>query len=267
MHGTSNLDSAIDFYTNAERLFHEASADHGEAVSLLALGIVFQRMRRWTETLNKLQRSLTIFRKLEDKLQADVRDRLMEVRELLERDLANKKYVAPSKVVTSKVVNGRRAGRIIPIVARIAAGEPILAEENIEDYLLLDDEIASQVTFALEVKGDSMIDAGILEKDLVLIEQRNDPPPNRKIVAVIVSPQSNEATLKRFFKEEDHVRLEPENESYPLIIITPETDPETINSLRGRYARDYPKRLVEIYSEKESQIAGWARALIRPDIW
>lgn len=161
----------------------------------------------------------------------------------------------------------RSQGKMIPIVGRIAAGQPILAEENIQDHLLLDNKIADRVDFALQVEGDSMIGIGIVEEDLVLIEQRNDLPPDREIAVLIVSQRSNEATLKRFFTESDHIRLEPENDSYPLIVITPESDPSKLNSLRDRYSQSQPNRLIEIYSGEEPQVAGWVRALIRQDIW
>jgi len=269
----SKLQDAIEFFSNSQRLFHDASTLHSEAVAWLALGIAYQRQyqqgivseeHHWAKTLKALQCSLAILLKLEDKLQVDVRDRLAEVQELLQRDLATRRFSPYSK--SPPRPSTAQKGKTIPIFARIAAGQPIWAEKNIQDHLLLDNKIAAQVDFALQVEGDSMIGIGITEGDLVLIEKRNDSPPDRKIVAIIVSQQSNEATLKRFFTENDHIRLEPENDSYPLIIITPESDPLKVKSLRDRYAKSHPKRLIEIYSGEEPQIAGWARALIRQNI-
>lgn len=99
---------------------------------------------------------------------------------------------------------------LIPIVGAIAAGQPILAEENIEGYLTaVEEEVLAKggIFFALKVKGESMIEAGILPGDYVIVLQR-PTAENGEIIAALVE---NEATVKRFFKESDHVRLEPAN--------------------------------------------------------
>ena len=106
---------------------------------------------------------------------------------------------------------------MIPIVGDIAAGKPILAEENIEGYLTaVHEEVLAKggTFFALRVKGESMIEAGILPGDHVVVRQQATVE-NGEIVAALVE---DEATVKRFFKEPDHVRLQPANDRMEPII-------------------------------------------------
>jgi repressor LexA len=97
----------------------------------------------------------------------------------------------------------------LPLVGQVAAGQPVLADENIEDYVAIP-EIAGgeQGEFLLRVKGDSMKDAGIFDGDHVVV-QRQKTARNGQIVVALVG---EEATVKRFYKENDHVRLQPENQ-------------------------------------------------------
>lgn len=105
----------------------------------------------------------------------------------------------------------------VPIVGTITAGMPILAVENIEDVFPLPIDYVKNKNqlFILKVKGESMIDAGILDGDMSIIEQTNFAE-NGDIIAALIN---NEATLKRFFKEKSHIRLQPENKSMSPIIV------------------------------------------------
>jgi repressor LexA len=98
----------------------------------------------------------------------------------------------------------------LPLVGRVAAGQPILAEENIEDYVEVP-AIAGggKGGFLLAVHGDSMVDAGILDGDHVVVRSQDTAADGEIVVALV----GEEATVKRFFKEADHVRLQPENET------------------------------------------------------
>ena len=98
----------------------------------------------------------------------------------------------------------------IPVVGSIAAGSPILAEENIEDYFPVTNDFlkSSKDVFILKVKGDSMVNAGILDKDYIIIRTQ-DTAMNGEIVAVLLE---NEATVKRFFKKANSIKLMPEND-------------------------------------------------------
>jgi len=104
----------------------------------------------------------------------------------------------------------------VPILGQIAAGAPILAEQNIEDTFPLPMDLVpdSDKVFMLRVRGDSMIDAGIFDGDLVAIRQQN-VASNGEIVAAMIE---NEATIKRFYKDGKQVRLVAENPAYPPIV-------------------------------------------------
>ncbi len=109
----------------------------------------------------------------------------------------------------------------IPIVGRVAAGAPILAEENIEGNLSLDKNLVGNRTdcFGLKVRGDSMINAGILEGDLVIIQPQREAQNGDIIVALL----HDEATMKRFRVENNKIYLIPENDNYePIVVDNPE---------------------------------------------
>ncbi len=111
----------------------------------------------------------------------------------------------------------RREMTNVPVVGRVAAGEPILAQENIEDYFPIPVEyMPNQQTFMLTVKGESMINAGILDGDMVLVEQQNTAENGEIVVALI----DDSATVKTFYKEEGVIRLQPENDTMDPIIVT-----------------------------------------------
>lgn len=104
----------------------------------------------------------------------------------------------------------------IPLVGKVTAGEPILAIENIEDTFPLGIEYSSLGTlFMLNVKGESMIDAGIFDGDKVIVRKQNNAENGEIVVAMI----DESATVKRFFKHEDHVELRPENQNMYSIIL------------------------------------------------
>lgn len=104
----------------------------------------------------------------------------------------------------------------LPVVGRVAAGHPILAEESIEDILPLPyDFVGEGEHFILRVRGDSMIQAGILCNDYIVVRKQPDANNGEIVVALI----DDEATVKRFYKENGHFRLQPENDSMPPIIV------------------------------------------------
>jgi len=98
----------------------------------------------------------------------------------------------------------------LPLLGSVAAGQPILAEANIEDYVQVP-EIAggNKGQYLLRIRGDSMKDVGILEGDFVVVHSQNTARDGDVVVALL----GEEATVKRFFREEDHIRLQPENAS------------------------------------------------------
>jgi repressor LexA len=115
----------------------------------------------------------------------------------------------------------RRQAVAVPVVGNVAAGTPILAEEQIEDHLLLSPEIAQEGWFGLRVRGDSMVGAGILDGDMVIVRPQKDAPDGTIVVALV----GDEATVKRLDRQQGHVRLISENPNYAPI------EPEQVDML------------------------------------
>ena len=107
----------------------------------------------------------------------------------------------------------------LPLVGEIAAGGPLLADENIEDYVGVPDLLSGD--FLLRVKGESMIDAGILDGDIVVVRRQQDARNGDIVVALAGEDESaDEATVKRFFRDNGRVRLQPENDAMAPIYPT-----------------------------------------------
>lgn len=118
----------------------------------------------------------------------------------------------------------------IPIVGRVAAGTPILAEQNIEDTFPIPARYAASGTnYMLKVRGESMIEAGIMDGDLILVQQ-SDTADNGEIVVAMIDGFESEATVKTFYKENGHIRLQPENSSMSPIIVN---DVKILGKVRG----------------------------------
>ncbi|WP_312288091.1 transcriptional repressor LexA [Terrisporobacter sp.] len=145
----------------------------------------------------------------------------------------------PTKPRAIEILNSNSLGNFtgmnqeiisIPVVGQITAGEPILAEQNIEEYIPLPSNlIQGQDNFILKVKGESMIKAGILDKDLVIVD-RTSHAENSQIVVALINGEY--ATVKRFFKEKRLVRLQPENEFMDPIILN-ERNVKIIGIVKG----------------------------------
>lgn len=107
----------------------------------------------------------------------------------------------------------------IPMVGVVTAGQPILAVEDIEDYFPLPPDLANDAgdLFMLRVRGESMINAGILNGDNVIVRKQTTATNGEIVVAMT---DENEATVKRFYKEKDHFRLQPENDTMAPIVLT-----------------------------------------------
>ena len=105
----------------------------------------------------------------------------------------------------------------LPVIGRVAAGEPILAAQNIENYFPVPAELVpSGESYALRVHGDSMINVGIFDGDLIFVHSCSSAENGEIIVALV----DDSATVKRFYKEKDHIRLQPENDTMDPIIVS-----------------------------------------------
>lgn len=129
----------------------------------------------------------------------------------------------PSKPRTIEILDEnfndlmRREVVSVPVVGNIAAGSPILAVQNIEEYFPVPAEyIRRNECFMLKVKGDSMINAGIFDKDTIIVEKCNTASNGDIVVAMV----EDSATVKTFYKEDGHIRLQPENDSMDPIIVS-----------------------------------------------
>ncbi|MEQ2526580.1 transcriptional repressor LexA [Robertmurraya yapensis] len=116
-----------------------------------------------------------------------------------------------SNIPKSKVIN-------VPVVGKVTAGLPITAIENVEEYFPLPERLAAddENVFMLEIMGESMIEAGILDGDYVIVRQQQSANNGDIVVAMT---DEDEATVKRFFKEKDYIRLQPENSTMEPIIL------------------------------------------------
>jgi len=104
----------------------------------------------------------------------------------------------------------------VPVYGNVAAGQPLLANDNIIEYFPLPaSELAKGQTFMLNVKGDSMINAGIFSGDRIIVRQQNTAENGEMVVALI----DDSATVKTYYKEKDHIRLQPENDTMDPIIV------------------------------------------------
>jgi repressor LexA len=136
---------------------------------------------------------------------------------LLKRDPSKPRAIELLIGTANKAKDAIRSPSGLPLVGQVAAGEPILAEENIEEYLEVPDVIGGEDgDYILQVRGESMKNAGIIESDYVIVRPADDAADGEIVVALI----GEEATVKRFFREADHIRLQPENDEMDPILTT-----------------------------------------------
>ncbi len=136
---------------------------------------------------------------------------------LLRRDPSKPRAIELLIGTANRAKDAIRPPSGLPLVGQVAAGAPILAEENIEEYLEVPDVIGGEEgDYILQVRGESMRNAGIIESDYVIVRPADDATDGEIVVALI----GEEATVKRFFREKDHIRLQPENEEMEPIITT-----------------------------------------------
>lgn len=124
----------------------------------------------------------------------------------------------------------RRETVNVPIIGKVAAGQPLLAVENVEGYFPIPSEyMPNNKTFMLVVQGDSMVNVGIFNGDYVVVEQQPTAENGQKVVALI----DDSATVKTFYKEDGHIRLQPENDSMEPIIVEPDQPFQILGKVIG----------------------------------
>jgi repressor LexA len=133
---------------------------------------------------------------------------------LLRRDPSKPRAI---ELLLEKAKKTVRPAYELPLIGQVAAGEPILAEENIDEYLEIPDVIGGEDgDYILQIRGESMKNAGILEGDYVVVRPSDDAGNGEIVVALI----GEEATVKRIYREADHIRLQPENDEMDPILTT-----------------------------------------------
>jgi repressor LexA len=139
------------------------------------------------------------------------------LKRLEKKGLIHRDPTKPRALEISELSMHKREVIDIPIIGKVTAGVPILAVENIEDTFSIPLNFVknNNQLFILNVAGESMIEAGIQDGDLAIIEKTEDAANGDIVVALI----DNEATIKRFFKEKEHIRLQPENSTMKPIIV------------------------------------------------
>ena len=124
----------------------------------------------------------------------------------------------------------RRETVNVPILGKVAAGQPLLAVENVDGYFPIPaDYMPNNKTFMLVVLGDRMVNAGIFEGDYVVVEQSPSAENGQKVVALL----DDSATVKTFYKEKDHIRLQPENDYMDPIIVEPDQPFQILGKVIG----------------------------------
>lgn len=137
----------------------------------------------------------------------------LELKGYIRRDAAKSRSI---EVLDTSFQSIRTEMASIPLVGNVAAGLPILAQQNIDSYFPLPTEyVPNAETFMLKVKGDSMVNVGIMNGDFIFVESKNTARNGEIIVALI----DDSATVKTFYKENGHIRLQPENDSMEPIIV------------------------------------------------
>lgn len=148
----------------------------------------------------------------------------LERRGLIKRDPSKSRTV--QLVEDAELDNQRRNAVAVPVIGNVAAGAPILAEQNIEEHVLLSPELAQDGFFLLRVRGDSMVNAGILDGDLVLVKPQKEAHNGNIVVALV----DGDATVKRFERGNGHVKLIAENPAYEPIVTT---NIDLVGTVRG----------------------------------
>ncbi|MEJ2554809.1 MAG: S24 family peptidase [Anaerolineae bacterium] len=253
--GRRDLPAAHSHFENGGQYLHSWQEKDCEGLAYLGRAFTHREEKNWPEALTMLQKALDANSKL------PFRDQSKHTRRLkrrVEREIGC--ITMASKQNTTQ----------IPIVDDIAAGLGVIVEENIEEYLLLDDNHRNGATFGVKVVGDSMKDDGILPGDIVLIREQKDAEIGEIIAVLITTKAGNEGVLKiyRYHQkhgELQHVLLESSNPHSEDLVVIPSG--ANVDSIRALYtsARQRAKILnpLEYYEDAQLKIAGKYVGLVR----
>lgn len=243
------LTQARNWFQEAAKLFRGCNRHHCEGVAWMAVGEASALAKDWELAITGFENSLTALNALwsthsiTGELRECVRNRLSETQSGLVSSIRKTPPVDGAEDPDSPLPVRLR----IPILGTVGAGTGHIAKQNIEGYLELGQEHARGAKFALRVEGHSMIEEGILEGDLALI--RESARVDSGTIAAIVVPESlPEGTLKRYFREKDHHRLEPANDDEPTLLVIPERTTTTPDDRDLDQGQRRVERIVKSYN-------------------
>jgi len=238
---------AVEYYLRAARLFDDVGESYSRAVVLLGLALIYQVQKGWREVFRYYQESLELVRdqsdQLSQQLQKEILQRFQEAFQEYDHGSPGGTTISPeSEPAPAYSHKDQLSHRLLfmPIIGKIAAGKPVPTQEDIRNYVVADNvhidgadyairvlgegsgqELKLQMEyryFVMQIQGDSMIDAGILEGDYVILKQPRSVPPRADdgdIVAATITGMESEATLKRFHRRgKNRIILQPENPIY-----------------------------------------------------
>ena len=157
--------------------------------------------------------------------------KMLEEKGLVRKDPSKPRTVLPVENEYVKTAQTSFDTVALPVVGRVAAGEPILAEQNIVDEMPVPSRfIGSGTNFILTVSGDSMVNVGINDGDYLIVQQSQEASNGEIVVALVNDGMESGATVKRFYKEDGHIRLQPENDYMDPIIAE---DVTIVGKVRG----------------------------------
>ena len=157
--------------------------------------------------------------------------KVLEEQGLVKKDPAKPRTVLPVGIDSKQVSYEGEEVISLPVIGRVAAGEPILAEQNIVDEMSLPARfVGAGNNFILTVHGDSMINVGINDGDYLIVQEARDASNGEIVVAMVNGEFESGATVKRFYREQDHIRLQPENDYMDPIIAT---DVQIVGKVKG----------------------------------
>ena len=220
------LEPTVECFRQAMVQFQSCNRRRSQSVAWMAIGETHLLARDWEKAMNALQQSLTSLKSLRPTDHTTI-----ELKERVEKKLKQAQSAFFTSIAnTARPPTGRQTHtshtsipQRIPIVGTIAAGAGLDAQQDIEEYLQLSPEHAHDARFAVRVQGHSMIEDNILERDLALIREQ-PAVENGTTAAVLIFAEGQaeaEGTLKHYYKESDHHRLEPRNASEPTIVVIP----------------------------------------------
>jgi repressor LexA len=157
--------------------------------------------------------------------------KMLEEKGLVRKDPSKPRTVLPVENEYVKTAQTSFDTVALPVVGRVAAGEPILAEQNIVDEMPVPSRfIGSGTNFILTVSGDSMVNVGINDGDYLIVQQSQEASNGEIVVALVNDGMESGATVKRFYREDGHIRLQPENDYMDPIIAE---DVTIVGKVRG----------------------------------